>query len=257
MFAVWGDVMALFYAFLLPMTRISACLLTAPVFSALSVNPTQRIAIGLMLTLVIYPLHDWPIIDVMSGRGLVLLAEQIVIGVIMGITLQLAFAAVTAAGEFISMSMGLGFALMADPNSGVQTPVISQFLVLLMTLIFISTGGHLILIEMLLESFRLLPIEDPAISKEIIWSLLSWSIIVFTGAIMIALPAMIILLLINSAMGVVTRAAPSLNIFAVGFPMTLLLGIVVILILLPGFVANMQGLWLDAFHFMRQFLRVA
>jgi len=257
MFAVWDDVLALFYTFLWPMTRISACLIATPILSSVSVNTRLRVSLAMVLTILIYPLHDWPIVDVLSGEGLVLFLEQVVIGVMMGLILQIVFAAVSAAGEFISLSMGLGFAMMADPNSGVQTPVISQFLVILATLVFVSIGGHLILIELLLDSFRLWPIGEPQLEMAMVWDLLQWSVLLFTGATMIALPAMVVLLLTNSAMGVVSRAAPSLNVFAVGFPLTLLMGIVVLIVLLPSFMGNVQSLWFEAFQQIRLLLGVA
>ena len=257
MFAVWDDVLALFYTFLWPMTRISACLIATPILSSMSVNTRLRVSLAMVLTILIYPLHDWPIVDVLSGAGLVLFLEQVVIGVMMGLILQIVFAAVSAAGEFISLSMGLGFAMMADPNSGVQTPVISQFLVILATLVFVSIGGHLILIELLLDSFRLWPIGKPQLEMAMVWDLLQWSVLLFTGATMIALPAMVVLLLTNSAMGVVSRAAPSLNVFAVGFPLTLLMGIVVLIVLLPSFMGNVQSLWFEAFQQIRLLLGVA
>ena len=257
MFAVWDDVLALFYTFLWPMTRISACLIATPILSSMSVNTRLRVSLAMVLTILIYPLHDWPIVDVLSGAGLVLFLEQVVIGVMMGLILQIVFAAVSAAGEFVSLSMGLGFAMMADPNSGVQTPVISQFLVILATLVFVSIGGHLILIELLLDSFRLWPIGEPQLEMAMVWDLLQWSVLLFTGATMIALPAMVVLLLTNSAMGVVSRAAPSLNVFAVGFPLTLLMGIVVLIVLLPSFMGNVQSLWFEAFQQIRLLLGVA
>ena len=257
MFAVWDDVLALFYTFLWPMTRISACLIAAPILSSTSVNTRLRVSLAMVLTILIYPLHDWPIVDVLSGAGLVLFLEQVVIGVMMGLILQIVFAAVSAAGEFVSLSMGLGFAMMADPNSGAQTPVISQFLVILATLVFVSIGGHLILIELLLDSFRLWPIGEPQLEMAMVWDLLQWSVLLFTGATMIALPAMVVLLLTNSAMGVVSRAAPSLNVFAVGFPLTLLMGIVVLIVLLPSFMGNVQSLWFEAFQQIRLLLGVA
>jgi flagellar biosynthetic protein FliR len=257
MFDVWDDVLALIYTFLWPMTRVSACLLATPIFSAMSVNTTVRVSLAMVLTILIYPLHDWPIVDVLSGVGLVLLMEQVVIGVMMGLILQIVFAAVSAAGEFISLSMGLGFAMMVDPNSGVQTPVISQFMVVLATLVFVSIGGHLILIELLLDSFRLWPIGEPQLEMAMVWDVLQWSILLFTGAAMIALPAMIILLLTNSALGVIARAAPTLNVFAVGFPLTLLMGIALLITLLPTFMINIQSLWFEAFQQIRLLLGVA
>ena len=257
MFAVWDDVLVLLYTFLWPMTRISACLIATPIFSSMSVNTRLRVSLAMVLTILIYPLHDWPIVDVLSGAGLVLFLEQVVIGVMMGLILQIVFAAVSAAGEFISLSMGLGFAMMVDPNSGVQTPVISQFLVVLATLVFVSIGGHLILLELLLDSFRLWPIGEPQLEMAMVWDLLQWSALLFTGAAMIALPAMVVLLLTNSAMGVVSRAAPSLNVFAVGFPLTLLMGIVIFIILLPTFMGNIQSLWFEAFQQIRLLLGVS
>jgi len=221
----------------------------------MSVNTTMRVSLAMILTILIYPLHDWPVVDVLSGAGLIMLLEQVVIGVMMGLILQIVFAAVSAAGEFISLSMG--FAMMVDPNSGVQTPVISQFMVILATLVFVSIGGHLILIELLLDSFRLWPIGEPQLEMAMVWDVLQWSILLFTGAGLIALPAMIILLLTNSAMGVISRAAPSLNVFAVGFPLTLLMGIVVLIVLLPTFMGNIQNLWFEAFQQIRTLLGVA
>jgi len=257
MFAVWDDIMAILYTFMWPMVRISACMMTAPVFSAMSVNVTARIGTAGVFTILIYPLYDWPIIDIMSGFGLVMLFEQVILGVMMGLILQIAFAAISAAGEFISLAMGLGFAMMADPNSGVQTPVVSQFLIILATLIFVSVGGHLILVELLLDSFRYWPIDQPLLTTTHLWSVIEWSVLVFAGAAMIALPAMMVLLLSNAAMGVVSRAAPSLNVFAVGFPLTLLLGIVLIMILLPTFFGTVEGIWYEAFLQIRRLLGVA
>ena len=174
----------------------------------------------------------------------------------MGLILQIVFAAVSAAGEFIALSMGLGFAMMVDPNSGVQTPVISQLFVILGTLVFVSIGGHLILIELLLDSFRLWPIGEPQLEMAMVWDVLQWSVLLFSGAAMIALPAMVVLLLTNSAIGVISRAAPSLNVFAVGFPLTLLMGIMVLIVLLPSFMGNVQNLWFQAFQQIRLLLGV-
>ena len=257
MFAVWDDVLSLLYTFLWPMTRISACLLATPIFSAMSVNTTVRVSLAMILTILIYPLHDWPVIDVLSGAGLVLLLEQVAIGVMMGLILQIVFAAISSAGEFISLSMGLGFAMMTDPNSGVQTPVIAQFMVILATLVFVSIGGHLILIELLLDSFRLWPIGEPQLEIAMVWDVLQWSILLFSGAALIAIPAMIILLFTNSALGVISRATPTLNVFAVGFPLTLLMGIVIFIILLPTFMGNIQSLWFEAFQQIRLLLGVS
>jgi len=171
--------------------------------------------------------------------------------------MQFAFAAITSAGAFIATSMGLSMAVVADPVNGHQSPVLAQFLLVIATLFFLSIGGHLIVIEMMLDSFRLIPINEFYLNREMLWAILQWSSLIFSGAIMIALPAMITLLLINSAMGVISRAAPALNVFAVGFPMTLIFGLIMFYLLIPFFGSGMENLWFKSFEHVRIFLGVA
>lgn len=256
MFLVMNDILNAFYTLLWPFTRISAALLVAPIFSARSVNLRVRIMLALGLTFVIYPLYDWPILDVLSGEGLFIMAQQAVLGIIMGLIIQIAFAAITAAGDFIAISMGLSFAMMADPNNGHQTPILSQFFVILASLLFLSIGGHLVLIEMLLDSFRLMPIEGVRLDLAIIHDFIQWSGIIFAGGMMIALPVMVTLLVTNMAMGVVARAAPTLNIFAVGFPAAMLVGFVTLVILIPSMTTGMEKLWVDSYHQVQIYMGV-
>lgn len=257
MIILWDDIIEWFYTFLWPFSRISAVLLVAPIFSSTLVTVRTRVSLALLLTFLIYPLYDWPIIDVTSGLGLTLFLQQVLIGVTIGLIMQFAFAAITSAGAFIATSMGLSMAVVADPVNGHQSPVLAQFLLVIATLVFLSIGGHLILIEMMLDSFRLIPINEFYLNREMLWAILQWSSLIFSGAIMIALPAMVTLLLINSAMGVVSRAAPALNVFAVGFPASLFLGLVMIYLLVPFFGSGMENLWFKSFEYVRIFLGVA
>jgi len=257
MIILWDDIIEWFYTFLWPFSRISAVLLVAPIFSSTIVTVRTRVSLALLLTFLIYPLYDWPIIDVTSGIGLTLFLQQVLIGVTIGLIMQFVFAAITSAGAFIATSMGLSMAVVADPVNGHQSPVLAQFLLVIATLVFLSIGGHLIVIEMMLDSFRLIPINEFYLNREMLWAILQWSSLIFSGAIMIALPAMITLLLINSAMGVVSRAAPALNVFAVGFPASLFLGLVMIYLLVPFFGSGMENLWFKSFEYVRIFLGVA
>ena len=214
MIILWDDIIDWFYTFLWPFSRISAVLLVAPIFSSTLVTVRTRVSLALLLTFLIYPLYDWPIIDVTSGLGFVLFLQQVLIGVTIGLIMHFAFAAITSAGAFIATSMGLSMAVVADPVNGHQSPVLAQFLLVVATLVFLSIGGHLIIIEMMLDSFRLIPINEFYVNREMLWAILQWSSLIFSGAVMIALPAMVTLLLTNSAMGVISRAAPALNVFA-------------------------------------------
>ena len=256
MFAVMNDILGAFYTLLWPFTRISAALLVAPIFSARSVNLRFRLALVAALTFVVYPLYDWPIIDVLSGLGLVLLLQQIALGILMGLILQISFGAISAAGDFIAISMGLSFAMMSDPNNGHQTPVLSQLLVILASLLFLTLGAHLVLIEMLLDSFRLMPIDGVRFDQAMVNDFIQWSGIIFAGGMMIALPVMITLLVTNMAMGVVARAAPTLNIFAVGFPAAMLVGFVTLVILIPSMTSGMEQSWVESYQQLQTYMGV-
>lgn len=257
MIILWDDIIDWFYTFLWPFSRISAVLLVAPIFSSTLVTVRMRISLALLLTFLIYPLYDWPIIDVTSGLGFVLFLQQVLIGVAIGIIMHFAFAAITSAGAFIATSMGLSMAVVADPVNGHQSPVLAQFLLVIATLVFLSIGGHLIIIEMMLDSFRLIPINEFYVNREMLWAILQWSSLIFSGGVMIALPAMVTMLLTNSAMGVISRAAPALNVFAVGFPASLFFGLIMIYLLVPFFGSGMENVWFRCFEYVRIFLGVA
>jgi len=173
--------------------------------------------------------------------------QQIVIGSAMGFTLQLVFAAVTTGGQVVAMQMGLGFASMVDPQNGMQVPVLSQIYLLLVTLLFLTFNGHLLMIEMVAESFTTLPIAIDGLTRNGFWHLVIWGTQMFAGALSLALSAVASLLVVSIAFGVMARAAPQLNIFAVGFPVSLIMGFVVILYTLPTIVPQFEALANEGF----------
>ncbi len=240
-----------------PFVRISAMLLVAPVFGARNVNVRARLSLGLLLALVVAPqVSGQALIDPLSLNGLVVAIHQVLIGIAMGFVLQMVFSALTQAGELVALSMGLGFASAVDPVGGVQVPMISQYFTILATLIFLALNGHLVLIELLIRSFDTLPIMAEGVTRDQLWLVVSFGSQMFAGAMLIALPAVASLLLVNIAMGVMTRAAPQLNIFAVGFPLTILAGFLIILLILPGFPARIGELLMVAFALVQQILRM-
>ncbi len=152
----------------------------------------------------------------------------------MGFALQLVFGAFMLGGQVMAMTMGLGFASLNDPVTGVVVPTVSQFYVVMVTLVFLALNGHLILIEVTVNSFDSLPISPDAFTVLRLWNLLEWAGFMFSGAVLIALPAIGAMLVVNLGFGIMTRAAPQLNIFAVGFPVIMTIGFVVILLSLPS-----------------------
>ncbi|MBK1721305.1 flagellar biosynthetic protein FliR [Thiocystis violacea] len=250
------DILRWVSTFIWPFVRITAVMLVAPIFGARNVNVRARLALGFLLALVIAPqLGAAPQVDPLSLGGLVVAVHQVLIGIAMGFLMQMVFSTLTQAGESIALSMGLGFASAMDPVGGVQVPMVSQYYTILATLIFLALNGHLMLLQFLLHSFETLPIAAEGLTTDDLWAVTRFGSAMFAGAVLIALPAIASLLLVNLAMGVITRAAPQLNIFAIGFPVTLLAGFVIILLTLPSLTARIGELLMSAFPVIQQLTR--
>jgi flagellar biosynthetic protein FliR len=221
-------------ALVLPFIRVASIFMIAPVLSIRQIPVRLRVFIAVMITWAIQPLlPDMPLVTVLSGETFLMILQQIGIGVAIGFLLQLAFNALIFGGQVMAYSMGLGFAHMMDPTNGVQVPVVSQYWLIMAMLAFLLSNSHLILIAMVAESFSVLPVAIDGISRAGLWEIVSWGSRMFASGVLMALPVIISLLLINLGMGVVSRAAPQLNIFAVGFPVTLTMGFILMWITVP------------------------
>ena len=243
---ILDDLVQILITGLIPFLRISALLLAAPLVSLRVVSVRIRIALALLLTIFIYPMLDLPAIDATSAYGIRLITQGLFIGILFAIVLQVVNAAMVLAGQSMSMSMGLGMAQTIDPNAG-QVPVLASFLVVLSTLIFLSVGGHLIMIKLILQSFEVLPIGGAINVKETLGNVIEWTAMAFLGAVLVALPIMLTMMLINLCIGIVTRAAPALNIFAVGFPAMVLTGMILIVVYMVNIGHRIEWIWLEAF----------
>lgn len=241
--------------FFWPFVRISAMMLAAPVFGARMMPVRIRIIMALALSLLAAPLlPPVPAVDPISFAAAGILFQQVLIGVAMGFIVQMVFQSLVVAGEAIANSMGLGFARMVDPANGVQVPVISQFLVVMATLLFVILNGHLLLIQLVIRSFEILPVSSEGLSVPAIREVVNWAGQMFVGGLMIALPAVTALLVVNISMGVITRAAPQLNIFAVGFPLMILLGFIFLAATLPSIFAQFTHMLMNSFEAISQIL---
>ncbi len=212
-----------------PFARIGACLMVAPMFGARFVPARTRVVLAAAITALVIPLVPAPTIAPFSAQGFVVVAQQLLIGVAMGFALQVIFDAVGLAGQLLANSMGLSFAFNVDPLRGSSTAALGQLYIILATLTFLALGGHLALLEVLVNGFITLPVGATGLGREGLWSMVLWGGQLFAGALMIALPGVTALLIVNLAFGVVSRAAPTLNLFAVGFPISLVVGLLVVL----------------------------
>lgn len=245
-------------AFLWPLIRISAMIAAAPIFSSRQTPRRLRIAIAILLSFLLMPLIPQPpVVEVFSPTALLIAVQQVLIGLAMGFILQMVFGALVFGGQALAYSMGLGFASMVDPQNGVQVPVLSQYYIILATMLFLILNGHLFLIEALAQSFYTLPIAVDGITQTNLRDIVLWASRMFAGGLLMALPAIAALLLVNLGMGVITRAAPQLNIFAVGFPMTMLIGFVLMFLTLPNVFGKFTELVDEALIFIRTLVQVA
>nr|WP_053186562.1 flagellar biosynthetic protein FliR [Pseudomonas kilonensis] len=238
-------------SFILPLFRVAAVLMSMPVFGTSLVPTRVRLYFALAITVVIAPgLPPMPPVNALDLSGLMLIAEQILIGALMGFSLQLFFQAFVVAGQIISIQMGMAFASMIDPTNGVNTAVIGQFLTMLVTLLFLAMNGHLVVFEVLTESFTTMPVGSALLVNHF-WDIagkLGW---VLGAAMVLVLPAITALLVVNIAFGVMTRAAPQLNIFSIGFPLTLVLGMVIFWVSLGDILNQYQPLATQALQLLR------
>lgn len=221
-------------AFLWPFFRILGLLGTAPLFGESSIPVRVKVGFAAVLTVAIAPaLGPMPNVPTGSYAGLWLAVQQVLIGIALGLTMRIVFAAVQTAGEFIGLQMGLSFASFFDPATGANTAVLARIMNIVAMLVFMALNGHLLMLAGFIRTFEILPIQIGALDPNGWGVLLEWSSQVMVSGMLLALPLIIVLLTINLAMGILNRTAQQLSIFAVGFPISLMVGIILLMIVLP------------------------
>lgn len=239
-----------------PFARIGGLLLTVPVFSSVMVPSRIRVIFLFVLSWACASLVPAELTFLnFNGSYLVYIAHEILLGMLMGFILQLAFQVFILAGQIISMQAGMGFAVMVDPASKASVPLVGQLYLMMVTLIFLALNGHLAVIESLMESFKIMPIGQATVTPSMLWNVLIFSGWMFKKALLVSIPAMLSLLVVSLSFGVMARAAPQLNIFSLGFPITLLMGMVIIKIGLSGVAAQMVDIIDDGLRFVVGMLR--
>lgn len=252
--AQWNEWLALL---IFPLTRILALVATTPLLGDQEVPQQVRIGLSLILTLVLAPTLPGPLgIEPASAQGLLILAQQILIGAIMGFSIRLVYGAVAMTGELAGLQMGLGFASFYDPQNASFQPLIAQFMGTLLSLIFLSMNGHLLVLAALADSFRILPIQNSGTLQALgLHTLLGTAGGLFADAVQMALPLLGALIMTNFSLGILTRSAPQLNLFVVGFPITLAVGFVVLTLSFPYFVPLAERYLHASLHSIHQILQ--
>lgn len=231
-------------AFAFPLARILGFIATAPLWSSTGVPRRTRLMLGLAIAVAIAPgLPAMPAVAPGTLAGLWILAVQMLTGIAMGFAARIVFSAVDLAGEYMGFQMGLSFATFYDPLSASQTPVVTEFVNLIALLLFLSLNGHLLYVATLAKSFQAIPV-GPALLGSGSWlNLAELGAKMFSIGLLLALPMIVALMIANIALAVLTRAAPQLNIFSLGFPLTLLGGFVVLMISMNYLAGPLQSLY--------------
>jgi flagellar biosynthetic protein FliR len=227
--------------------RVTGFMVLAPMFGAALVSRRVKMVLALALTLILAPLTP-PVaaIDPLSATALLTAVQQLLVGFAIAFAVQVVFDALSLSGQLVATTMGLGFATMIDPARGASTAVVSQFYLILGMLIFLALDAHIALLGVLADSFRALPPGPNALGADSFLALARWGGKIFEAGTMIALPAVVGLVLVNLALGIVSRAAPQLNLFAVGFPISMLLGFAMLMLSLPTLQGNLERLFLES-----------
>ncbi|WP_298717871.1 flagellar biosynthetic protein FliR [uncultured Oceanisphaera sp.] len=232
-------------AYLWPLCRIAGMMMTMVMFGAQLTPAYNRVLLALATTLAVAPvLPPMPEVALFSVGGFLITGQQVLIGAVIGLLSQFLLQTFVTAGQIIAMQTSLGFASMVDPLNGQSTPVVGQLYLMLGTLLFLALNGHLVMIEAIVLSFDTLPVAMNGLSVTSWENLAGLLSLLFQAAVAMSLSAIVAMLLINLTFGVLTRAAPQLNIFSVGFAVSMVCGLFILWLTLGGFLGHFQNQWL-------------
>ncbi|MES3025720.1 MAG: flagellar biosynthetic protein FliR [Pseudomonadota bacterium] len=245
-------------ALLWPLTRILGLIAAAPIFGSGSIPVSTKVGFGVILALIMAPaIPALPAADPLSMAGLLILVQELLIGLAMGFVMRIVFAAVEMAGEASSLTMGLGFASFFDPMTKGRSSSISQMLTLVATMAFLAVNAHLVLLSALAESFVTMPVSATPMAAGAPFEVARWGGRIFSAGLQLSLPILAALLITNVALGILTRAAPQLNIFGIGFPVSLGVGLLVIGLVMPYLSTPFQNLFNEGIEIARAVARAA
>ncbi len=236
--------------FLLPFSRISALIMTMIGFSAKTIPGRVKLFLCLAITVAVMPaIPPAKVVQLLSFNTAILLAQQMLIGIMLGFVTVMVVNTFTLAGQIIAMQSGLGFASLVDPASGMNVPAVGQFFLILSSLLFWAMDGHLAYIQFIVASFETLPIPTEHLASIKYRELVEWGSWMFATALSLSLAPLTAMLLINFSFGIMTRAAPQLNIFAIGFPITMMAGLLIMWLTFGNFLIHFELQWQRALDF--------
>ena len=242
-------------AFFWPFVRITAFMTATPLWGHSSIPTPAKASLAAVIAIVIAPvLPPMPAVPLMSWAGLGIIIEQMLIGIAIGLVMHVVFAVVQAAGEFIGLQMGLAFASFFDMSSGTNIMVLSRILYMVTLLMFLAFNGHLMVLETLVMSFQTLPIGVGSLNPNAFELLARYAGTIFASGMLLALPLVASLLIISLSLGILNRSAPQLTVFNIGFPTSLTVGIVLLMVLMSDIGSFLQQLFSQGISFTQSLI---
>lgn len=217
-----------------PFLRVLAVFTSAPIFSSKAFPLRARIGLAFLIAFAAQPsLQGQPILSISGPEAVGAVIQQVGIGLAIGFTVRVVFAAVELAGEVVGLQMGLSFASFFDPSLNTQSSAVANFFGQMATCLFIVMNGHLMVLMAVIKSFEAFPVDQNFLEALKQMKLYNLGSDLFASGLWIALPMVGILMFVNLALGIVSRVAPQMNIYAIGFPITLTVGLIGITATLP------------------------
>jgi len=236
------QILSLMAIYILPFARLSGFLMTLAVVGSRNFAARFRLLLALAIVVLVAPmLPPSEQVELFSFSSFLAITEQTLIGILLGFISRLLLETFVIGAQIVAMQSGLGFASLVDPANGTSVPALGQFFLMLTTLLFLSFDGHLLMVRLVVESFYSLPIDGDHSVFEMLFQVVIWSKWIFATALVMALVSIASLLIVNIAFGVMTRAAPQINVFAVGFPLTMVSGLILVWISLAYFMPHFEG----------------
>lgn len=251
------EILQVVFDYAMPFMRLSGLLGAMVAFSAKTVPTPIRALLTVVLAIMIMPVvPPVPLDDPISPEMFVMGLQQVIIGASVGFITTLVLETFVIAGQVVAMQTGLGFASIVDPVNGINVPAVGQFYLILATLLFLAFDGHLNMIQLVVMSFEAFPIGDAWWTGEQFLAMVEWSAWMFVAATVLSLAPIVSLLIINLAFGVMTKAAPQLNIFTIGFSFAQIGGLVIIWLTLDNFTNHFNMQWMRAQQLICNLLNV-
>jgi flagellar biosynthetic protein FliR len=245
-----------FPIFLLIFCRITAFFVVAPVFSSRGVPSTFKIGLGFFISFIVFLTYGMEQTILLNAEYVLAIFREILLGVLLGFVVYLFFSVVNTAGSLMDMQIGFAMANVIDPHTGTSQPLLGNFKYMLMILIFLMMNGHHYLLKGLMDSYQWMPLSNELFARIMSGSISDFLVRVvgntFLLAMQVSAPLVTAMLLTDAGLGMLAKTAPQYNVFVIGMPLKLIIGLFLLVLLMPGLASIFERLFSIMFESLEQ-----